>query len=497
MEKTEQKGIIGRTYDWFKNLTVKGLLSVIAMAFIIMIILMSLSFVPSILSKITSSFSAALSSIFMPSESATMTIDKSIINSGDDAIINFKKGDMTNGLFTISYTCNSNVNLLSVEGSGLKNIDCDTTYYLLENETSIKIKPNTLDSVVRLAIEGSFENNQTQKTEKVGVVRLTIKNNSVSTPVSTPVTNRATTAPSTPVYTPPVYTPPAVQPVYYGKPDLAVRMLQTGLLITPTNLITPQSQFIYSDMVGIKFEVRNDGDAATGLWSFTATLPSISTPTYNSGTQISLRPGESIIFTLGFSNLSNLYSGLVTINIDSVNSVSESNEINNTITSTIINNSYNSNIYNINNTNTGCYINGVYTYNCNNNYYNNGWNNNYYNNNDWNNYNYNYNNGCYINGIFTYNCNNNWNNNYNYNNLSVTCYSDPSGTSNNGELVRWYSIASGGNGHYTYDWSGTEGLNSTSQNPGKIYYSNGTKYATVTVESEGYEVTRTCSVYVD
>jgi hypothetical protein len=261
MENKEEKGIFVRVYNWFKNLTVRGLLGAILVFFIILVILMSASYLPSVMGRISSSLSAALYSVFVPAESATVTADKKIINSGEDFTINFKKGGTTtNGIFTVSYPCSSNADLVSVEAAGLKKINCDTPYYLLDNETSIKIRPTTQDSVVRLVLDASFENNDTQKTEKIGVVRVTVKNDSAGTTVVPATTTPAvtvstsTTPAATPTYTAPTYTAPAVvQPVYYGKPDLAVRILQVGLLNSATNLITPQSQFTYSDMVGIKF----------------------------------------------------------------------------------------------------------------------------------------------------------------------------------------------------------------------------------------------------
>jgi hypothetical protein len=462
MENQKEKGIFVRVYEWFKNLTVRGLLGAILMAFVIIIILMSVTFIPGIMSKISSSLSAALYSVFVPAESATMTIDRTIIKSGEDFNINFKKGDdAVDGLFTVSYSCDTAAELLSVETNGLKKIDCDTKYYLLDKETSIKIRANTQDSVVRLVIEGAFENNEDQKVETIGVSRVTVKNdslNTVVTPVETPAKSPTVVKPTTPI----------VQPVYYGKPDLAVRMLQVGLL-TGNNIINKNS-FSYNETVGIKFEIRNDGDAVTGPWTFTANLPSISTPTYNSSSQISLRPGESIIFTLGFSNLTNMTSGIITVNADPLNLVTESSEYNNTVTQSISNTSYNSN---------------------------------YYNNNYNNNYNYNYNNtGCYdANGWFTYNCpNNNYNNDWNYNyynDLRVSCYADPEDPET-GDRVRWYAEADGGDGDYDYDWTGTNSLDSSSENPSKTYTSRGWKYATVTVtDGDDNESSATCSVYVD
>ena len=484
MEKTENnKGIVDRIYNWFKNLTVRGLLGAILVAFIVIIVLFFISFLPSIMGRISDSLSAALYSVFVPAESATMTVDKTIINSGESFVINFKNGNAsTTGLFAVSYPCDSNADLLSLETNGLKKIACDTPYYLLDNSNSIKIQASTEDSLSRLTLTGSFENNDTQKTDSVGVVRVTVKNSSAGTvvppsstantaPAST-VTNTATPAQSTSVSAP-------VQAAYYGKADLAIRLLQIGLLNNGTNIISNQSQFSYSDMVGIKFEVRNDGDVATGPWSFTASLPSLSTPIYNSNAQISLKPGESIIFTLGFTNLTNLYTGTITINVDPSNSVVESNKYNNALTTTIINSSYNSNYYNnnYNNSNTGCYINGVYTYNCGNNY-------NY----DINGYYDSYGN------FISYNNNNNYNYT-SYQTLGVTCYGNPSNVSV-GDRVYWYATAFGGNGNYHYTWTGTDSLNSSSKNPSKIYNSNGEKDALVTVESNGFYVSHNCSVNV-
>jgi hypothetical protein len=480
MEKTEQKGIFTRIYDWFNSLTLKSLLGTVLLAFVILIILISISFLPSIFSKVSSSFSAALYSIFVPAEGATMTANKNLINSGEDFTINFKKGDApAAGLFAISYACNNNVtDVFSIENAGLKKIECDTSYYLLENETSITIKTFTNESVTRLAIEGVFENNDTQKKETVGVIRVTIKNDSTNAVTTPPVeTNPVTTNTNnnTPTYVPPTIT----QPTYYGQPDLAVRILQVGILSGNT-IITNQSQFNYSDMVGIRFEVRNDGTAVTGPWNFTAILPSLSTPTYSSNTQISLKPGDSIIFTLGFSNLTNKYSNLITINVDPQNIVAESAEYNNMSTQTISNLTYNSNYYNNNNNynNSGCYINGIFTYNCGNNYNTNGYYDIYGNWISYNNYNY-----------------NDWN--YNYNNLFVSCYALPDDPET-GDRVRWYADVSGGDGDYEYDWTGTNSLDSSSENPYKTYNSTGTKRATVTVtDGNDNEASATCTVYVD
>ena len=101
--------------------------------------------------------------------------------------------------------------------------------------------------------------------------------------------------------------------------------------------------------------------------------------------------------------------------------------------------------------------------------------NNYYNNN--NNYNYNYNNNGYYN---------------NYSQLYVSCYANNTSV-NTGTNTTWRASASGGNGYFTYYWSGTDYLSGSGNLINVTYSSPGTKTATVTVNSNGQSITQTCS----
>ncbi len=69
------------------------------------------------------------------------------------------------------------------------------------------------------------------------------------------------------------------------------------------------------------------------------------------------------------------------------------------------------------------------------------------------------------------------------NNLSVSCYASPS-NSQIGDKVNWYVNVSGGDGNYSYDWEGTNGLSSSSRFPSMTYNTPGTKSATVTVRDQ-------------
>jgi len=88
--------------------------------------------------------------------------------------------------------------------------------------------------------------------------------------------------------------------------------------------------------------------------------------------------------------------------------------------------------------------------------------------------------------------NNNYNNNNNnYNTLTVSCRPNTT-TANTNDSVYWSAYATGGNGNYTYDWSGVDGLYGSASSIYKTYYYSGYKTGSVTVYSNGQSVTRSC-----
>ncbi len=80
-------------------------------------------------------------------------------------------------------------------------------------------------------------------------------------------------------------------------------------------------------------------------------------------------------------------------------------------------------------------------------------------------------------------------------NFTVSCYANPNSPYVNTGMT-WNAYASGGNGNYSYSWTGSDGLNSYNQNPYMTYYSTGNKYASVTVTSNGQTVSASCNANV-
>jgi len=242
-------------------------------------------------------------------------------------------------------------------------------------------------------------------------------------------------------------------PSYYGLPDLAISLISTGIISNGQFIETPYAGA--DDIVGIKFAVKNIGTNASGPWTLRLTMPSRTTPNYDSGYQESIRPGDTMVFTASFD--SPIAQGINTgyITADPLDLITESNKLNNSLTVPIT----------IEGTNytTGYYGDSGYV-----NYVGNG---------------------------YSVPTTPGYGTIYTWTNINANCYANPQ-TVYPGSAVNWYVTASGGNGYFSYNWSGTDGLYSTSNTVTHTYYTPGSKVANVAVTSNGQTVTVQCSAMV-
>jgi len=84
---------------------------------------------------------------------------------------------------------------------------------------------------------------------------------------------------------------------------------------------------------------------------------------------------------------------------------------------------------------------------------------------------------------------------YTYPALTVSCSANISYYPSNYSIasVTWTANAYGGNGYYSYSWSGTDGLSGSNRTAYNSHASPGLKYAYVTVYSAGQSITQACS----
>lgn len=143
------------------------------------------------------------------------------------------------------------------------------------------------------------------------------------------------TTPSTPTYRPPVVVRP-VAPVYFGYADLTVDIIAVGYLRTNS-----PSSFIASSRVpegrfpAVRFTVRNIGTNISNYWELEADLPTSDNERFNFQTQNPLRPNASKTYTIYFDNPSSGNDERIRIEVDTTDTVRETNENNNTDTATI------------------------------------------------------------------------------------------------------------------------------------------------------------------
>lgn len=355
MDKTtEKKSFLKRLED----MTSKSLLMGIFIALLILITITLVRILPTIASNASASLASTLSSIFTPDSDAKASVSARIVDLNEDFVVTFKGGDSSNGLYRISYDCAASASLSAKNGNSLVSIPCGEPYYVLgqSKTVSLRITPLTDERLIRVPLTAEFENQDTNKVEELNKFTITLKNytEEVSTPVVTPtkpsttnnnsignqirnLTNFGGTTNANTNY---------VNSTTGS--DLTVQLSGLGVLNKFTNTFITASSFNYTDRVGVKFVVKNDGYAATGPWSFSATLPSDTTPRYTSPVQQSLNPGDSIEFTLGFENINSAVANAISITLDPNNQVREVAETNNTVTqavSTLNNNYYPSGSY--------------------------------------------------------------------------------------------------------------------------------------------------------
>jgi len=102
-----------------------------------------------------------------------------------------------------------------------------------------------------------------------------------------------------------------------GKPDLSVRVLAVGTIDKETDQFIATSTVERAGKAAIRFEVTNIGTRSSGLWSFSSTLPTISTYVFRpSEQQNSLNPGDRIEYTLSFDLIKKADEGTITVDVD-------------------------------------------------------------------------------------------------------------------------------------------------------------------------------------
>lgn len=119
-------------------------------------------------------------------------------------------------------------------------------------------------------------------------------------------------------------------PVLSGLPDLVTVITTTGYLATSSTSSFVASQTVpVGSRAAVQFTIKNVGTNATGVWRFSASIPTQTAFIYQSIPQQSLNPGDSIDYTLGFDQANRGANQTISVTADYEHTVLESNENNN------------------------------------------------------------------------------------------------------------------------------------------------------------------------
>jgi hypothetical protein len=154
-------------------------------------------------------------------------------------------------------------------------------------------------------------------------------------PVAVPTTPAPKPQPETTVATPIAVAP--TPPALTGLPDLATTIIATGYLASSTlDSFVASSTSPKGTRPALTFSIKNIGtNIAQADWRFTAAIPTQYGYIYTSPLQQALRPGESIVYTLGFDQALPGENRSISIRADSSDWIAESSEANNSGTTQI------------------------------------------------------------------------------------------------------------------------------------------------------------------
>lgn len=115
-----------------------------------------------------------------------------------------------------------------------------------------------------------------------------------------------------------------------GKPDLMVRIIAIGMIDPYTGAFVNRMPTSKNEVAAVKFDIANVGAGPSGMWYFTAQLPTYPATPYVSPAQNSLGRGDHIENTLRFNQVSP-NGGTFSVTVDPSNAISELSESNNYI----------------------------------------------------------------------------------------------------------------------------------------------------------------------
>lgn len=314
---------------------------------------------PNVSSALAGAF-ASLQSSFQDDERITLSVLDSFVVANEPFTLNWNhaKEDEVTGSYTFFYECNVDDVYLTLDGD---TVFCNRPLDILGSDTSLALTAvGNLSGIGQTIIPVSvqFTENNSDRVATEGTVLLEVFNEkpeqtATTTASSTPESENEPTTPTPPVTPPTTPQQPVITDVETigggnagpvsdpnGNQDLTVNVLAFGLTHKTTGAFTELDEIPHdlpSNMRGaIKFEVVNIGTKTVERgWRMEVDVPTSPSYTYKAPTQPQLLPGERIEYIIGFDKVRNRDTDTFAIEVDSEDTVDESNESNNRKSGTV------------------------------------------------------------------------------------------------------------------------------------------------------------------
>ena len=281
----------------------------------------------------------------------TVTIEKITepIESGKPFTLNWNYGE-NNGTYFINYECaeSGRVKLTLVKNSSQNNpdrkISCGENYQIPGDGKVALAANSTAAQESELKIQIVYSETGTSESARGAAVIIikpvaqTASGNTASGTAKTPDTSRPKPQTNTNTQSSGLTPGPETNTEYQvsqsqgtqaqGKSDLYSNITAYGTL-NSNNEFTATTTLKSTDKIAVRFEIVNHGTVETGTWYFNAVLPTFPSHIFTSESQQSLKPGEKIVFTLGFNKVAKKDGNEFVVNADPANSINEASETNN------------------------------------------------------------------------------------------------------------------------------------------------------------------------
>ncbi len=244
----------------------------------------------------------------------TVQSDNNIINNQEIITLNWQNSNLA-GTYTFSYECLTGVTIETRDNNGFRTFECDT-YYNVGNTDNLKlIITSDVNRFADVNYTIAFLPDTAKEVTDTFTGTFTVVNANIdvlvdnsndetdldddNTEVLQPETGVATSTPTTPK--PPVkvvkkytYVVPTSDPKGYT--DLVTKPLGVGYISGNTFIKT--GSYYKNEAGAIQFEVKNTGTKTSNAWNYEVALPSGGT--YQSKSQVVLKPNERAVITIGF-----------------------------------------------------------------------------------------------------------------------------------------------------------------------------------------------------